>query len=216
MKQPAPRIPLWVKLIYTAFVCVLVPYYWVAYTPWNFLYFCDVALLLTLAGLWLESPFLISMQALGIMLMQTLWVVDFLGRLLVGVHLTGITSYMFKPEIPLFVRGLSLFHGWLPFFLLWLLARLGYDRRALSAQSVLAIVAFLICFFLAPTSAALASHPNAAVNINYVFGFDDAHPQTLMAPGLWLGLLMTFTVVCLYLPTHACLWKLFAPALCAR
>ena len=67
MRQPIPvgtaeapsRIPLWVKLLYPAFVCALVPYYWVAYTPWNFLYFCDLALLITLAGLWLESAFLI-------------------------------------------------------------------------------------------------------------------------------------------------------------
>ena len=32
------RIPLWVKLVYTGFVGVVVPYYWVTYTPWNFLY----------------------------------------------------------------------------------------------------------------------------------------------------------------------------------
>lgn len=53
------RIPLWVKLAYTAFVCVLVPYYLSAYGPTNFLYFCDVALLMTLAALWLESPLLV-------------------------------------------------------------------------------------------------------------------------------------------------------------
>ena len=41
------RIPLVVKLLYTAFVCVLVPIYWHLYGPTNFLYFCDVALLLT-------------------------------------------------------------------------------------------------------------------------------------------------------------------------
>src|ERR1700674_888505 len=98
----ARRIPLWVKLVYTAFVCVLVPYYWVAYTPWNFLYFCDIALLITLAGMWLESPFLISTQAIAIVLMQMLWVVDFVARLVTGLHVTGITGYMFNSGIPLF------------------------------------------------------------------------------------------------------------------
>ena len=30
----------------------------------------------------------------------------------------GMAGYMFDPKLPLFVRGLSLFHGWLPFLLL--------------------------------------------------------------------------------------------------
>jgi hypothetical protein len=205
----AGRIPLWVKLVYTAFVCVLVPYYWVAYTPWNFLYFCDIALLITLAGMWLESPFLISTQAIAIVLMQMLWVVDFVARLVTGLHITGITGYMFNSGIPLFVRGLSLFHGWLPFLLLWLVVRLGYDRRALGAQSVFAIVVLLVCFFLAPAPPPRAGWTNAAVNINYVYGFDDAHPQAWMAPGLWFSLLTTVNLVCFYLPTHACLRKWF-------
>jgi hypothetical protein len=206
------NIPLWLKLAYSAFVCVLVPYYWVAYTPWNFLYFCDVALILTLAGLWLESPVLISTQALGIVLMQMLWVFDFTTRLVAGTHITGITAYMFNDGIPLFVRGLSLFHGWLPFLLLWLLMRLGYDRRAIWAQSALAIAVLLACYFLAPAPPPLAGRPNAAVNINYVYGFDDKHPQTWMAPHVWFGLLMSFTLVCLYLPSHVCFRKLFERA----
>ena len=52
------RLPLWLKLAYTAFMAVLVPVYWHYYGPTNFLYFCDVALFLTLAGIWLESPLL--------------------------------------------------------------------------------------------------------------------------------------------------------------
>ena len=42
------RVPLWLKLIFTAFMFVLVPVYWYYYGPTNFLYFCDVSLLLTL------------------------------------------------------------------------------------------------------------------------------------------------------------------------
>ena len=37
------KVPLLAKLAYTAFVAVLVPYYWATYTPWNFLFFCDLA-----------------------------------------------------------------------------------------------------------------------------------------------------------------------------
>jgi hypothetical protein len=42
------RLPLWLKVLYTAFAGVLVPYYWRTYGALNFLYFCDVALLIAL------------------------------------------------------------------------------------------------------------------------------------------------------------------------
>jgi len=47
-------IPLSLKLIFTVFMAVLVPFYWCTYGPSNFLYFCDVALFLTLIGTWTE------------------------------------------------------------------------------------------------------------------------------------------------------------------
>ena len=49
------RIPLWLKVTYTAFMAVLIPVYWINYGPTNFLYFCDVALLITLYAVWAES-----------------------------------------------------------------------------------------------------------------------------------------------------------------
>ena len=124
-------IPLGAKLAYTAFMAVLVPFYWYNYGPTNFLYFCDVALFLTLYGMWREYALPISIAAVGIMLPQILWVVDFAANL-AGADVTGMTDYMFDATNPLFNRGLSLFHGWLP-LLLWLLMRLGYDRRAFAA-----------------------------------------------------------------------------------
>ncbi len=72
------RIPLALKLAYTLFVAILVPYYWVTYSAWNFLFFCDLALLMTLPALWLESSLLISIPAVGLALPQLLWVADFL------------------------------------------------------------------------------------------------------------------------------------------
>src|SRR5438552_11249640 len=144
------RVPTWVKLAYSAFVVILVPFYWVAYSPWNFLYFCDIALLMTGVAVWIESPRLVSMQAVAITAPQMLWVVDLLSRLVVGVHVTGVTSYMLDASIPLFLRGLSLFHGWLPFFLLWLLSRLGYDPRALVRQAAVAIIVLFIPYSFTP------------------------------------------------------------------
>ena len=204
------RIPIWVKIAYSIFVTVLVPCYWVTYSPWNFLYFCDIALLATAVAVWIENPLLVSMQAVAITVPQLLWVVDFLCRLIAGVHITGVTSYMFNSSIPLFLRALSLFHGWLPFFLLWLVWRLGYDRRAFGLQSVAAIAVLLISYFFAPAPPPSATHPNWAVNINYVYGVDDKQPQTLMAPWLWLLCLMAVNVIVFYLPTHFVLRRLFA------
>jgi hypothetical protein len=203
------RIPTWVKMAYSLFVAVLVPSYWVTYSPWNFLYFCDIALLVTGVAIWVESPLLVSMQAVAITVPQMLWVVDFLCRLIAGVHITGVTGYMLDSSIPLFLRALSLFHGWLPFVLLWLLSRLGYDRRALGIQSVVAIAVLLISYLFAPAPPPSANHPNWAVNINYVYGLDDKHPQTLMASWLWLLCLMAVNVIVIYLPTHFVLRRVF-------
>src|SRR5262249_40190619 len=61
------RIPLAVKVVYTAFVAVLVPYYLSFYGPANFLWICDIALLLTVVALWLESRFLASMQLIAVL-----------------------------------------------------------------------------------------------------------------------------------------------------
>lgn len=55
------KIPLWVKLLYTLWVAALVPEYWQA-SPVSLLWFCNVALLVTLAALWLENSLLASMQ----------------------------------------------------------------------------------------------------------------------------------------------------------
>src|SRR5436853_7611 len=126
--QTAPAqtklIPLWLKLAFTAFMAFLVPIYWRKYGPTNFLYFCDVALFLTLAAVWLEKPLFASMATVGIVLVQVVWCADFAAHLL-GIHLIGMTNYMFESDRPLYLRGLSLFHGWLPFLVVFLTVRLG-------------------------------------------------------------------------------------------
>ncbi|MGH7853597.1 MAG: hypothetical protein ACREP3_09150 [Candidatus Binatia bacterium] len=190
-------------------MAVLVPSYWITYSPWNFLYFCDIALLVTGVAIWIESPLLVSMQAVAITVPQILWVVDFLCRLIAGANITGVTNYMFDPSLSLFLRALSLFHGWLPFVLLWLLSRLGYHPRALGIQSAVAIVVLLVSYLFAPAPPPSASHPNWAVNINYVYGLDDKHAQTVMLPWLWLLSLMAVNVIAIYLPTHFVLRRFF-------
>lgn len=203
------RLPLALKLVYTAFMAVLVPVYWTSYGPTNFLYFCDVALIITLFGIWTESALLISMCAVGILAPQVLWVVDFLFGI-VGVPLTGMTAYMFKSENALLLRGLSLFHGWLPFLLIFLVWRLGYDRRAWAAWSGLAVVVLTVCFAFLP-----GPRPDAGltpVNVNYVWGMSDVVAQTLMPALAWFLLLLTGIPVVLCGATHLVLRRLMPAA----
>ena len=201
-------IPLAVKLSYTLFVAVLVFNYWRAYSPWTFLFFCDLALLLTVPALWLESPLLISLPAVGLVLPQMLWVVDFAT----GARITGMTSYMFDEHLPLLVRGLSTFHGWLPLLLVWGVWRLGYDRRALAGWTCISTIVLLASFFLAPAPPAPADNPNLAVNINYVFGLSYEKPQTWMPPMVWLlSMIVGFPLV-FYVPSHLLFRSVLQPA----
>jgi len=192
------RIPLGLKLGVGAFALVYVPAYLGQYGPYAFLWFCNLGNLLLFAGLCLESALLASMVALSVLLIQVLWSVDFLGRLLLEVHVIGGTGYMWKSEIPLWIRALSLFHLVGPALMLFALRRLGYDRRALAAQTLLAWIVLPLCFFFTPPG----------LDVNWVFGLFD-RPQEAIAPGLYLALTMLGYVVLLYLPTHLLLRRLF-------
>lgn len=204
-------IPLWVKVAFTAFVAVLVPVYWMNYGPTNFLYFCDVALLITLYAVWVESKTAASMAAVGILVPQVFWCLDFglqLVRMTAGTAHTGMTAYMFDEGKPLHLRGLSLFHGWLPFLLVYLVAKLGYDPRALKKWTTLAWSLCLVAFFALPPAGAELPDSNTPVNVNYVFGLDDAHPQQWMPQGVYLVVWMLALFSLAYLPTHLLLKKL--------
>jgi hypothetical protein len=206
------QLPLWLKLTYSAFMAVLIPVYWYWYGPTNFLYFCDVATILTLVGIWIESPLLVSMCAIGILAPQALWIVDFLGHL-VGLSLTGMTDYMFQADHPLYLRGLSLFHGWLPILLVFLVWTLGYDRRAFPIWTGLAWTLVLICFFFMPPP---QPDPGLTpVNINYVWGPSDNAPQTWVSPGVWVAGLIVGLPALFFAPVHFVLNWTMLKAPCA-
>ncbi len=199
MTQSASRVPLGVKLVYTAFVAVLVPVYWHYYGPTNFLYFCDVALILTLIAIWPENALLISMSAVGILIPQAVWVVDVVGNA-AGISLTGMTDYMFDPTHSLFLRLLSLFHGWQPFLMLYLVWKVGYDRRAFWARTGASRVQMPISFVLMPPP---TPHPGLVpVNINYVWGLRDTAAQTWVPPYVWLAGLAIGLPLVVFAPTH--------------
>jgi hypothetical protein len=206
--QPAQggRIPIVVAAAYTLFLAVLVPAYWDFYGPANFLWICDVALLLATAALWGQSRFLASMQLVAVLLPSLIWIADLLTRLLSGAFLTGWTHYMFRPDIPPLIRGLSLFHVWFSFLMLWAVWRLGYDGRAWLAQTAVTWVVLPVCYFFT----------DPVRGLNGVFGPGGGRPQTWVAPELWLALMMLVYPVCVYLPTHLVLRWLFRAPVPAR
>ncbi|MCE9603788.1 MAG: hypothetical protein K8U03_02675 [Planctomycetia bacterium] len=202
------RIPPWVKIVYSSFVALLVPIYWIDYGPTNFLYFCDVALLLTVHALWAESRPTASIALVGILVPQTVWIVDFLAHCF-GLTLVGATEYMFDRGIPLFTRFLSFFHFWLPLFLLYVVGRLGYDRRALRWCTLGGWLILLVSYFLLPAPPAPVDNPNLPVNVNYVYGMSDKASQTAMAPSAYLALLMCLLPIVAYVPAHLILKRWF-------
>jgi hypothetical protein len=205
MTRTAARLPFALKLAYTGYMAVLIPVYWHYYGPTNFLYFCDVAMILTLVAIWPENALPISMCAVGVLLPQAYWVVDFLVNA-AGFSLTGMTDYMFDANHSLLLRLLSLFHGWLPFILLYLVWRIGYDRRAFLRWTVLAWALLLICFFLMPPP---TPHPGLTpVNINYVWGLSDTAAQTWVPSYVWFGGLMIGMPLLVFAPTHMLLARI--------
>ena len=163
---PTPRVPLVLKVTYTAFLAVLVPVYWYNYGPTNF------------------ADFVVELS---------------------GGHLTGMTAYMFNHDKSLFLRGLSLFHGWLPFLLVFLVWRLGYDRRAFLRWTVLAWVLLLVCYTLMPGPRADAASIATPVNINYVHGMSDTAAQTWVSPLAWLSAMLVGMPLLIFWPTHLAL-----------
>jgi hypothetical protein len=199
-RNNSSALSLYLKVPYTVFVCLLVPVYWIAYGPANFLWASNIALFVILVSIWTGNRLLPSMMALGVLLPETGWMFDFTVRLVFGedaIPLAG-TRYMFNPDIPLWVRGLSLYHFVLPAILIWLLYRLGYQRRALYWQTLVAWVVLPVSY--------LVGEPPAS--INWVNGFGP-EPQTAMPGPLFVALLMVLAPVALYLPTHLLLSRLF-------
>jgi hypothetical protein len=191
-------IPLWLKLAYTAMAAGILIVYWFRYGPANYLWLSDVALILLVPALWLESALLTSVVAVGTLALELFWNVDFLARLLFGRRHRGLTGYMFDVGLPLWQRGLSLYHIVVPALTIWLLFALGYDRRALLPLLVLGWIVLVASWRF--------SDPQK--NINWVHGLGGG-ARTARAPGRRLPALMAAFALLVWLPTHFVLSGLF-------
>ena len=147
MKNPFPVL----RWVWLAFFVVWVPAYWVYWGPKNFLYLCNLAVVLTFAGLWMGNRLLLSSQAVATVVIGTLWALDVAwGAATHGRLLIGGTEYMWDANYPLWVRLLSFDHVLVPAATLWGVRKVGYDRRAWVFQSVLTAVVLVASRLVAP------------------------------------------------------------------
>jgi hypothetical protein len=197
-EQRSVGIPLAVKVLWTAFVAVWAPVYWHQYGPQNFLFYCDIGNLLIALGLWIESRFILSWQAVGLVVFEVLYDIDLLVAFISGHHATGGTEYMFDPKIPLLVRALGLYHFVVPILLLWAVYRLGYDSRGWKWQILLMAVVVPIAFFW-----------HAEDNINFARGI--AHEQHIVPGWLYLVAYLIVVPLVIYWPTHLLLRRFCQP-----
>lgn len=202
------RFPLLVKIAYSLFVMLHIWINWRVYGPLNFLWFCDMAVLTTLVALWTESRLLLSVTAVEILLPMSLWIIDLSARIGLGHYVFGYAAYMFSRRLPLSVRAVSTFHIWLPVLLVWMLFKLGYDRRALAIQWIVCLGVLLTCRFISAPPPATSLHQ--AVNINWVYGSSDFGPQTAMPGWIYLGIMIVFYPIVIYMPTHLVLAAVFS------
>lgn len=191
-------VPNWLTVLYTLLVVAIAPLFALEYGVRNFLWFSNVALFGTLLGILLNSRLLIGMMTLAILLPAIGWNAIFGVGLIFGVELIPLISYMFDERIPLWARALSLYHLPLPFLLVWIVWKTGYDARALWYQTVLS-------WFILPLSLYVSTPQQ---NINWSHGFLE-NGRPLLDPPLHTLLLMTAFPLLIYWPVHLLLKRLF-------
>ncbi len=194
------RIPLAAKLAYTAWMLVWVPVYWLENGWTNFLWICDLANFVILAALWSESALLASSQLAGILVIQAVWALDYLGRLALGFHPVGGTEYMFDESRPLWLRAFSLFHLWTVPLLAWMVLRLGHDRRGWLLQAAILVPLF-------PLGQQLGTREQ---NLNWMwspFGVE----QTWLPPLAFAFLAVPITALLAFWPAEQLIRRLLEP-----
>lgn len=142
-----------------AWLAVYLPSYALAYGLANFLFLCNLGVMITAVALLFGNRLLLSSQAVAAPVIGLAWALDASFKVTTGDFLYGGTAYMWDPQYPLFTRLLSLYHLAWPLLLLFCLSRVGYDRRGLPLQIGIAT--------LAVTLARLATRPED--NVNFAF-----------------------------------------------
>ncbi len=174
--SPNRKIPLIAKGAFSVFIVGWFFSNWVGNGLHSFLWICNASLLLVFLALIFESKLLASMALVGDFVYAVIWNIDFHATLVSPFK--GMTGYMLGPNHLLWLRTFSLFHIALPVLMVWLIFRLGYDRRAWPLQ-------FLLSTFLGYISWVVGGPDK---NINGVYSYEKVAAFN-MAPVLYLTLL---------------------------
>ena len=186
------------KYFFTLFLIILIPVYWYNYGIQNFLWFSDIGLFLTVITVFTGNNLPISMAAVGLIILESIWTLDFFLDLCTKYNLIDLADYMFDIRLPLSLRLLSLFHLMLPIIWIYYLYKKGYDTRAFKYFTVLFWAVILITYFFTPI----------ADNINWVF-LPEKHNLKFISPSLWALLLFIVPPFLLFLPTHLIYKKIY-------
>lgn len=179
---------------------IYLPVYQSAYGALNFLFLCNIGVILTAFALIARNRLLMSSQAVAAPVIALAWGIDAGWKLLTGDFLFGGTSYMWDPQYPLPARLLSLYHVFWPLLLWAVLRRTGYDPRGWALQAVIAALAMLAGRWLAP----------AADNVNFAWA-DPFLGRQLGPPAVHLLVCWTVLAGVAYGATHWALMRVFRP-----
>lgn len=194
--QPFP----WGRHAALAWLAVYLPSYAYAYGLLNFLFLCNLGVMLTALAVWRGHVLLLSSQAVAAPIITLVWTSDVVARLLFGRHLVGGTEYMWDPQFPLFTRLLSCYHVvWAP-LVIACLRRTGYDRHGLFLQAAIALLG---------VAAARFSEP--AYNVNFAFR-DPFLKHTFGGAVTHVAVIVGALTLGAYLPTHVLLRRWLPPA----
>jgi hypothetical protein len=193
------RIPLAMRVGFTLWMLFWAPNMLLVQGPQNFLWLCNAAMFLILYALWTDNRFILSSQAGTVVLVGLVWSLDLLVSLLAGAPVTGLTAYMFNPELAMSVRLSSLYHVGLPPLVLWALLRTGYDVRAWRLQCALG--ALLV------VGSWVWTEPYR--NVNWVYQpFGLEHPPLPVVA--WVVVLLLAYPLIIYFPGHLLVRRLLA------
>ncbi|QOC21739.1 hypothetical protein IC757_11895 [Wenzhouxiangella sp. AB-CW3] len=189
----SPRnIPLTARLVFSAWMVFWVAVVMTHHGPQNFFWLCNLAQFIILYAIWRGNRLLLSSQAGLVCLVGLVWTLDLVVALILGGHsLTGFTAYMYSDELPLIARAVSLYHVFLPPFLLWLVWRRGYDGRGVWLQCVIGAAGVI--------GGWLWTEPWR--NVNWVHEFFGTE-QVWMPDPLWVALLVIAYPLLIFLPGH--------------
>lgn len=202
-------LPSWLRAAVVAW-CI----FWFAayyeYFGWQFvLWFCCMANMYVMVGCITNKALWFSLAAIAALGVQALYTLDFAALCILGESPTGATAYMLDENRPLWLRGLSLFHVWMPALMVFAIHKLGYDRRALWIQTPLALCILPLCYFAFdpalqtndPIFPMMGGVPfDRDFNINWVHAFYDRPEPKIGTRRLW-AMLIGYPLL-IHWPTH--------------